>query len=162
MPFYEYECQACKFYTEVMQKITDAPLTRCPSCGKRTLKKLVSAPAFRLKGGGWYETDFKSEKEGKRNLVGADKEESKANVKAEATEAKPAAPEAKDSKAADSKPGDSKPADSKPAAPKTAAGGSAGTSTRNRVSVSAKGARAAAARKPTRASKVKGTRRRRR
>ena len=50
MPFYEYECQACKFYTEVMQKITDAPLTRCPSCGKRTLKKLVSAPAFRLKG----------------------------------------------------------------------------------------------------------------
>ena len=165
MPFYEYECQACKFYTEVMQKITDAPLTRCPSCGKRTLKKLVSAPAFRLKGGGWFETDFK--KDNKRNLVGADKEESKAGVKAEATDAKPAAPEAKDSKAADSKPADSKPADSKPAdskpaAPKTAAGGSAGTSTRNRVSVSAKGARAAAARKPTRASRGKGARRRRR
>ncbi len=142
MPFYEYECQACKFYTEVMQKITDAPLTRCPSCGKRTLKKLVSAPA---------------EKENKRNLVGADKEESKADVKAEASDAKPAAPEAKDSKAADSKP-----ADSKPAAPKTAAGGSAGTSTRNRVNVSAKGARAAAARKPTRASRGKGARRRRR
>jgi putative FmdB family regulatory protein len=162
MPFYEYECQACKFYTEVMQKITDAPLTRCPSCGKRTLKKLVSAPAFRLKGGGWYETDFKSEKENKRNLLGADKEESKADVKAEATDAKPAAQGAKDSKAADSKPADSKPADSKPAAPKTAAGGSAGTSTRNRVSVSAKGARAAAARKPTRASRGKGARRRRR
>jgi putative FmdB family regulatory protein len=160
MPFYEYECQACKFYTEVMQKITDAPLTRCPSCGKRTMKKLVSAPAFRLKGGGWYETDFKSEKENKRNLVGADKEESKADVKAEATDAKPAAPEAKDSK--DSKAADSKAADSKPAAPKAAAGGSAGTSTRNRVNVSAKGARAAAARKPTRASRVKGTRRRRR
>jgi putative FmdB family regulatory protein len=143
MPFYEYECQACKFYTEVMQKITDAPLTRCPSCGKRTLKKLVSAPAFRLKGGGWYETDFKSEKENKRNLVGADKEESKGDVKAEVTDAKPAAPEAKDSKAADSKP-----ADSKPAAPKTAAAGSAGTSTRNR--------------KPTRASRGKGARRRRR
>ena len=157
MPFYEYECQACKFYTEVMQKITDAPLTRCPSCGKRTLKKLVSAPAFRLKGGGWYETDFKSEKENKRNLLGADKEESKADLKAEASDAKPAASEAKDSKAADSKP-----ADSKSAAPKTAAGGSAGTSTRNRVSVSAKGARAAAARKPTRASRGKGTRRRRR
>jgi putative FmdB family regulatory protein len=156
MPFYEYECQACKFYTEVMQKITDAPLTRCPSCGKRTMKKLVSAPAFRLKGGGWYETDFKSEKENKRNLVGADKEESKADVKAEATDAKPAAPEAKDSKAADSKT-----ADSKPAAPKSAAGGSAGTSPK-RVSVSVKGARAAAARKPTRASRVKGTRRRRR
>ena len=162
MPFYEYECQACKFYTEVMQRITDAPLTRCPSCGKRTLKKLVSAPAFRLKGGGWYETDFKSEKENKRNLVGADKEESKADVKAQASDVKPAAPEAKDSKAADSKPADSKPADSKPAAPRTAGGGSAGTSTGNRVSVSAKGARAAAARKPTRASRGKGARRRRR
>ena len=75
MPFYEYECQACKFYAEVMQKITDAPLTKCPSCGKRALKKLVSAPVFRLKGGGWYETDFKSDKENKRNLAGADKEE---------------------------------------------------------------------------------------
>src|SRR5256886_1965242 len=76
MPFYEYECQACKFYMEVMQKITDTPLTRCPSCGKRSLKKLVSAPVFRLKGGGWYETDFKSDKENKRNLVGAEKERS--------------------------------------------------------------------------------------
>jgi len=83
MPFYEYECQACKFYTEVMQKISDAPLTRCPSCGKRRLKKLVSAPVFRLKGGGWYETDFKSDKESKRNLVGADREEPKAESKPE-------------------------------------------------------------------------------
>ena len=48
MPFYEYECQACKYYAEVMQKISDAPLTRCPSCGKRALKKLVSVPVFRL------------------------------------------------------------------------------------------------------------------
>jgi len=157
MPFYEYECQACKFYMEVMQKITDAPLTRCPSCGKRTLKKLVSAPAFRLKGGGWYETDFKSEKENKRNLVGADKEESKADVKAEATDAKPAAQEAKDAK-----PQEGKPAQPKSEAPKAAAAGSASSSTRKRVSVSAKGARAAAARKPTRASRGKGARRRRR
>jgi putative FmdB family regulatory protein len=89
MPFYEYECQACKFYAEVMQKITDAPLAECPSCGKRTLKKLVSAPVFRLKGGGWYETDFKSDKEEKRNLHGADKEEAKAEGKTEGkTEAK--------------------------------------------------------------------------
>ena len=66
MPVYEYECQACKFYAEVMQKVTDAPLIRCPSCGKRSLKKLVSAPVFRLKGSGWYETDFKSDKEGKQ------------------------------------------------------------------------------------------------
>ncbi len=83
MPFYEYECQACRFYTEVMQKITDTPLSKCPSCGKRRLKKLVSAPVFRLKGAGWYETDFKSEKENRRNLLGPEKEEAKAEVKAE-------------------------------------------------------------------------------
>ena len=153
MPFYEYECQACKFYTEVMQKITEVPLTKCPSCGKRTLRKLLSAPVFRLKGGGWYETDFKSEKENKRNLVGAEK--------AEAPEAKPAAQEAKDAKPADAKPAESKPAESKPAS-KTAAAGSAATPARNRVSVSGKAARAAAARKPPRASRGKGAHRRRR
>jgi putative FmdB family regulatory protein len=98
MPFYEYECQACKYYTEVMQKITDAPLTKCPSCGKRKLKKLVSAPVFRLKGAGWYETDFKGDKENKRNLVGADKEDTKSDAKPEAKEAKPEAKDAKDSK----------------------------------------------------------------
>jgi putative FmdB family regulatory protein len=75
MPFYEYECSNCKFYSEVMQKITDPPMTKCPSCGKKTMKKLISAPNFRLKGGGWYETDFKGDKENKRNLAGADKEE---------------------------------------------------------------------------------------
>ena len=83
MPFYEYECQSCKFYTEVMQKITDAPLAKCPSCGKKALKKLVSAPVFRLKGDGWYETDFKSDKENKRNLSGTEKEEPKAEAKAD-------------------------------------------------------------------------------
>jgi putative FmdB family regulatory protein len=77
MPFYEYECESCKFYTELMQKISDPPLQKCPSCGKKTMKKLVSAPVFRLKGSGWYETDFKSDNENKRNLAGADKEESK-------------------------------------------------------------------------------------
>jgi putative FmdB family regulatory protein len=156
MPFYEYECRACKFYTEVMQKITDAPLTRCPSCGKRTLRKLLSAPVFRLKGGGWYETDFKSAQENKRNLVGTDKEEPKADVKAQASDAKPAAQEAKDAKPADAKPAESK------AAPKTAAAGAAATSVRNRVSVPGKAPRAAAARKPTRPSRAKGARRRRR
>lgn len=77
MPFYEYECRSCKYYVEVMQKITDAPLTKCPSCGKKTLTKLISAPVFRLKGGGWYETDFKTDKERQRNLAGAEREESK-------------------------------------------------------------------------------------
>jgi len=112
MPFYEYECTSCKFYSEVMQKITDAPLKKCPSCGKNTLKKLVSAPVFRLKGGGWYETDFKSETEAKRNLAETEKkEEAKPETKpAEATEAKPT-----EAKVAESKPAAVKPAAAKAA-----------------------------------------------
>jgi putative FmdB family regulatory protein len=117
MPIYEYECQACKFYTEVMQKISDAPLIKCPSCGKRRLKKLVSAPVFRLKGGGWYETDFKSDKEAKRNLVGADKEEA---PKAEAPKAE--AKDAKDAKPAEVKPAETKATDAKASPAKPAAG----------------------------------------
>jgi putative FmdB family regulatory protein len=87
MPFYEYECANCKFYKEVMQKISDAPLKKCPSCGKNALKKLVSAPVFRLKGAGWYETDFKSDKENKRNLVDKEPEPEKKEAVA-ATDAK--------------------------------------------------------------------------
>ena len=60
MPFYEYRCEACGHDLEAMQKMSDAQLTDCPECGKPELKKLISAPGFRLKGGGWYETDFKS------------------------------------------------------------------------------------------------------
>jgi putative FmdB family regulatory protein len=60
MPIYEYQCQGCEHEFETIQKISDPPLTECPSCGKRLLKKKISAVAFRLKGGGWYETDFKS------------------------------------------------------------------------------------------------------
>ena len=69
MPFYEYECSHCRFYVEVLQKISEQPLRKCPSCGKSALKKLVSAPGFRLKGSGWYETDFKSDQEGDRKSV---------------------------------------------------------------------------------------------
>jgi putative FmdB family regulatory protein len=83
MPFYEYECAHCGFRDEVLQKITDKPLKKCPNCGKGGLKKLMSAPVFRLKGSGWYETDFKSDKENKRNLAGADKEEAKSETKPE-------------------------------------------------------------------------------
>ncbi len=59
MPFYEYRCGSCGHEFEAMQKISDAPLTDCPGCEKRELVKLISATGFRLKGGGWYETDFK-------------------------------------------------------------------------------------------------------
>lgn len=113
MPFYEYECGACKHHTEVLQKISDAPLKKCPECGKQALKRLISAPVFRLKGGGWYETDFKSDAETKRNLVKDEAGESKSEDKSEAktetkVEAKPAA--------ASTETSSSKPAAKKPAA----------------------------------------------
>ena len=59
MPIYEYRCESCGHEFEKMQKLADAPLTDCPACGRPTLKKLISAAGFRLKGSGWYETDFK-------------------------------------------------------------------------------------------------------
>jgi putative FmdB family regulatory protein len=86
MPFYEYECPACKYYAEVLQKISDKPLAKCPSCGKKGFKRLMSAPVFRLKGSGWYETDFKSDQDNKRNLAGAEQEEAKPAVAEKAGE----------------------------------------------------------------------------
>jgi len=59
MPIYEYRCSKCGHQDEVLQKVTESPLTKCPACGKRALQKLVSAPGFHLKGSGWYATDFK-------------------------------------------------------------------------------------------------------
>lgn len=70
MPIYEYECAACAYQLESLQKISDAPLIDCPQCGKPSLRKLISAAGFRLKGGGWYETDFKSGGK-KKNVVDA-------------------------------------------------------------------------------------------
>ena len=74
MPIYEYKCQNCEHYFEVLQRISEEPLSTCPECKKNALKKLVSAPNFRLKGEGWYETDFK--KDNQKNLAGK-KEENK-------------------------------------------------------------------------------------
>lgn len=68
MPIYEYRCQACGHELEKLQKLSDPVLVDCPACGQPSLNKLISAAGFRLKGGGWYETDFK--KDGKRNLAG--------------------------------------------------------------------------------------------
>ncbi|PWR00490.1 FmdB family zinc ribbon protein [Leucothrix pacifica] len=67
MPIYEYQCAECEHVEEVIQKISDEPLTVCPSCGKPALQKKVTAAGFRLSGGGWYETDFKSGN--KKNLT---------------------------------------------------------------------------------------------
>lgn len=71
MPIYEYQCGECQTRIEKLQKISDPPLRTCPECGAEALVKLVSAAGFRLKGGGWYETDFK--KDGKRNLAADEK-----------------------------------------------------------------------------------------
>lgn len=71
MPIYEYKCDACGHAFEALQKISDVPLTSCPECGADALKKLISAAGFRLKGGGWYETDFKTGN--KKNVAKADK-----------------------------------------------------------------------------------------
>jgi putative FmdB family regulatory protein len=89
MPFYEYQCGACGHHHEELQKVTDRALRKCPACGRPSLKRLVSAPVFRLKGGGWYETDFKNDKEAKRNLAG-EKELPPEKAKDEKADAKPA------------------------------------------------------------------------
>ena len=70
MPIYEYQCQTCEHQLERLQKLSDEPLKDCPSCGKPELKKLISAAGFRLKGSGWYETDFKTGN--KKNLAGGE------------------------------------------------------------------------------------------
>lgn len=67
MPLYEYRCDACGHEFEALQKISDQPLVGCPACQEAQLRKLVSASGFRLKGDGWYETDFKTGS--KRNLA---------------------------------------------------------------------------------------------
>jgi putative FmdB family regulatory protein len=79
MPIYEYQCSECGALHEALQKISDAPLTDCPACGASALRKKVSAAAFRLKGSGWYETDFKSG--GKKNLAGDSGKDSAASEK---------------------------------------------------------------------------------
>jgi putative FmdB family regulatory protein len=96
MPIYEYECDACGHSLDTLQKMSDAPLKDCPACGKPALRKRVSAPQFRLKGAGWYETDFKSGK--KRNLAeggdGGDKKPAKAEPEKSDKPDKKAAPDA--------------------------------------------------------------------
>jgi putative FmdB family regulatory protein len=103
MPIYEYACQECDHKLDALQKISEAPLVDCPECGEPGLKRLLSAPRFRLKGQGWYETDFK--KDNQRNIAGekddkkpaektvdtsADKTDTKKSVDKKATESKTA------------------------------------------------------------------------
>ena len=157
MPFYEYECPACRYYLEVLQKISDKPLRKCPSCGKSGFKRLMSAPVFRLKGSGWYETDFKSDKEGKRNLAGAERDEAK-TVAPEATKADTSKPEAGKTETAKTAGGDQGGGGTEskaPAADKGKAGSrraSAPAAKTRKASGSGKSAARSAARRPSRAS----------
>jgi putative FmdB family regulatory protein len=110
MPIYEFECPDCGERFERLQKLADADPKDCPTCGKPHVKRRLTAPAFRLAGSGWYETDFKKDGDTKRNLAGkedAPKSDAKEDGGAKNTEeAKPAAKpaESKDAKAPTPKP----------------------------------------------------------
>ena len=111
MPIYAFECAACGHSFDRLQKLSDADPSACPACGEPQVRRRLTAPSFRLAGGGWYETDFK--KDGRRNLAdGSGDAAAKAGATPEAV-AKPA-----DTPAADPKPA---PAPPKPAPPKPAA-----------------------------------------
>ncbi len=82
MPIYEYVCADCGHELEKLQKISDDPLRDCPECDRESLKKKISAPGFRLSGSGWYETDFKSDKQKNLSKGDSDKPEKPAEKKA--------------------------------------------------------------------------------
>ena len=109
MPIYEYVCESCGARLEVLQKISDQPLRKCPACHKETLKKLVSAAGFRLAGKGWYETDFKTKNQ--RNLAGTQEPKADASKAKDASKKTDAIP----SKTVNAKSGVSKPQTTKSA-----------------------------------------------
>ncbi len=87
MPIYEYQCGQCGHQLESFEKMTDAPLTQCPVCGKPTLQKLISAAGFQLKGTGWYATDFRNKG---KPAEAASKQTDTAGDKGTSPETKPA------------------------------------------------------------------------
>jgi putative FmdB family regulatory protein len=86
MPFYEYECTKCNHQTEVFQKITDPPITKCELCNGK-MKKLISQSTFHLKGSGWYVTDYTSKSGGYDGKTGSGNENSKSEASKEAKSA---------------------------------------------------------------------------
>ena len=133
MPIYEYQCQQCGHHHEALQKISDPQLRQCPECGRRSLKRLVSAVRFRLAGSGWYETDFKSDKEAKRNLHDkADKAEAKTDGSGESEAGSKS--EAKDAAKSDAKDDSAKSDSAKGDSAKSASSEPTGSGKRSRVS----------------------------
>lgn len=92
MPIYEYFCEQCGHEFDALQKMSDSPLSNCPACEKEALKKKISAPGFRLSGSGWYETDFKSDKQ--KNLSKADSTDKDSSAKS--SDKKSAKPDGKE------------------------------------------------------------------
>ncbi|NMM29140.1 MAG: zinc ribbon domain-containing protein [Glaciimonas sp.] len=87
MPIYAYRCEVCGFAKDVLQKMSDAQLTECPSCGKSSFKKQVTAAAFQLKGSGWYATDFRGGSGGANTSAGGGEETSTAAASPETSAA---------------------------------------------------------------------------
>lgn len=154
MPFYEYQCKSCGHELEAMQKVSDAPLKKCPHCGKSQLTRLMSAPVFRLKGGGWYETDFKGDKDKQRNLADrpedAPKEAKDTDTKAKDEKGK----DGKDAKAAETKP-DASPAKESPKTAEKPADKSASAPSRGAAEKPASGRSRSAARSKRKPVKLK-------
>jgi len=103
MPIYEFECPTCGHRFDRLQKLSDPDPSDCPDCGRAGVRRRVTAPAFRLAGSGWYETDFKKDGDAKRNLASGD--------------AAPAAPAADAGKSAEAKPAAAATEPAKPAKP---------------------------------------------
>ena len=116
MPIYEYECRGCGELHEFIQKFSDSPKRKCPSCGKLRLKKLISAAAFHLKGDGWYVTDFRDKGKSKS------KDKGKSDTPESSTDSK------SDSTSSDTKSTDSKSTDSKSGSESKTTGGSTDSS----------------------------------
>ena len=136
MPIYEYRCAACGHKLEALQKFTEAPLSDCPVCGKKSLSKLISLAGFHLKGSGWYATDFKNSgaKPAAKSDAGKDGESKPADAKKSDAgkdgESKPADAKKSDaSKDRESTPTESKPAEAKSGDTKSATSGEAATVT---------------------------------
>ena len=108
MPIYEYRCESCEHRLEKLQKMSEGDLVDCPECKNPSLKRLVSAAAFRLKGSGWYETDFK--KDNKRNLADTSGKDNGSGATAASAPASADKPAAKTSSDSGSKKAESKPA----------------------------------------------------
>ena len=128
MPIYAYKCESCGHAKDVLQKMSDAPLSDCPACGAPTFRKQLTAAGFQLKGSGWYATDFRNGSKPPASGDGAKTTEGdSASGDPKPAEGKPAEGKPAEGKPAEGKPSDSKAPESKPAKSPDAPAASTGT-----------------------------------